>query len=154
MPLLCASHRRVPSECWPARVIQSGDDTVFGPAQAEQSEVHVRGDYIVLCLKRRKNRPQGSRLTRRCWCSTSPTTCPVHVLGAFLKCAVDALFTSLLDCPPCPPCAHLFRDRTGTRPFGEVNSAQGVCEWRFSLHLVAALIAPHKACDSCATCCT
>ena len=32
-------------------------------------------------LLRRKNRPQGSRLVRKCWCSQCPRTCPVHVLG-------------------------------------------------------------------------
>ena len=40
---------------------------------------------IVLVLKTRKNRPQGSELVRKCWCAASRTTCPVHVLGRFFQ---------------------------------------------------------------------
>ena len=42
------------------------------------------GDWLVLRLERRKNKPRGSRLVRGCWCKESSTTCPVHVLGAVL----------------------------------------------------------------------
>ena len=32
-----------------------------------------------------ENMPLGSRLVRHCWCSTTPTICPVHVLGHYLS---------------------------------------------------------------------
>ena len=47
--------------------------------------VHVLAGRIVLCLKTRKDRPEGSRLVRYCWCGQDPTTCPVHVLGFFFR---------------------------------------------------------------------
>ena len=39
---------------------------------------------LMLKLRRRKNRPQGSRLVRTCWCSECARTCPVHVLGPLI----------------------------------------------------------------------
>ena len=42
------------------------------------------GMFLVLSLKRRKNKPGGSRLVRGCWCRESKQTCPVHVLGPYL----------------------------------------------------------------------
>ena len=47
------------------------------------SSLQVHDASLVLVLKSRKNRPQGSRLTRTCWCSTCPEVCPVHRLGNF-----------------------------------------------------------------------
>jgi hypothetical protein len=52
---------RLPSEALPA-VAGKGD---------HQSSVFMEGDTIVLVLKRRKNKPGGSRLVRTCWCSES-----------------------------------------------------------------------------------
>ena len=52
---------RLPSEALPA-VAGKGD---------HQSSVFLEGDTIVLVLKRRKNKPGGSRLVRTCWCSES-----------------------------------------------------------------------------------
>ena len=74
---------RVPSECLPI--------TVAGSAAREkpprrQAEIWLSDKQIVLRLKRRKNKPHGSRLVRQCWCRQCPLTCPVHVLGSFLKC--------------------------------------------------------------------
>ena len=69
---------RVPSEALPARV---GDE---GPDPSWQSGLFVRGEELCLRLRRRKNRRQGSFLTRGCWCKRSPTTCPVHVVGRWL----------------------------------------------------------------------
>ena len=37
-----------------------------------------------MALKSRKNRPDGSRLVRGCWCRECKATCPVHVLGPLL----------------------------------------------------------------------
>ena len=43
------------------------------------------GDYLLVVLKSQKNRPDGSRLVRGCWCRECPRTCPVHVLGPLLS---------------------------------------------------------------------
>ena len=64
---------RVPSEAIPVTA-HSGD-----------CSLQSVGDTLVLSLNRRKNRPQGSRLVRGCWCKRSTSTCPVHVLGPLLK---------------------------------------------------------------------
>ena len=42
------------------------------------------GDVLVLKLQKRKNKREGSRLVRGCWCNESRTTCPVHVLSPLL----------------------------------------------------------------------
>ena len=52
---------RVPSEALPA-VGGKGD---------YQSALFLDGDSIILELKRRKNKPGGSRLVRTCWCKES-----------------------------------------------------------------------------------
>jgi len=69
---------RLPSEALPV-VAGRADDVP--DAQAVLFRV---GDTVVLLLKRRQNKPHGSRLVRRCWCRTSPSTCPVHMLGKML----------------------------------------------------------------------
>ena len=50
-----------------------------------------------LLLSRRKNKPEGSRLVRGCWCKESKTTCPLHVLGPWLEDCADGspLFPSI-----------------------------------------------------------
>ena len=73
---------RVPSERLPISI--GIGDIMYGQAQHRQAIVHVLEDEIVLCLKRRKNKPLGSRLCARCWCSQCKDTCPVHVLGPWL----------------------------------------------------------------------
>ena len=65
---------RLPSEALPV---------CAGPCDGPAT-LHREGDKIVLTLARRKNRPQGSRLVRGCWCKQSKATCPLHVLGPFL----------------------------------------------------------------------
>ena len=69
---------RVPSEALPAVRVTS-------PAAPPgvQSAVFVGESELTLLLARRKNRPRGSVLHRRCWCSKQPATCPVHSLGPF-----------------------------------------------------------------------
>ena len=64
---------RVPSEAIPVTA-HSGD-----------CSLQSVGDTLVLSLKWRKNRPQGSRLVRSCWCTRSASSCPVHVLGPLLE---------------------------------------------------------------------
>ena len=51
--------------------------------KSSTSELALVGDEVVLTLACRKNRQQGSRLIRKCWCNKWPDTCPVHVLWAF-----------------------------------------------------------------------
>ena len=70
---------RVPSEALPAvRVADAGDAPSF------QAALVLGESELTLLLRRRKNRPQGSRLSRRCWCSSCRATCPVHTLGPWV----------------------------------------------------------------------
>ena len=39
---------------------------------------------MIVVLKKRKNKPGGSRLVRTCWCKEDPSTCPLHQLGPWL----------------------------------------------------------------------
>ena len=63
---------RLPSEALPLTV---GKDT-------SRNEIFVEDEALVIVLARRKNKANGSRLSRCCWCSRSRTTCPVHVVVA------------------------------------------------------------------------
>ena len=63
---------RLPSEGLPL-VAHEGDNSLS-----------LEGDQLVIHLRRRKNRPAGSRLVRTCWCARSKPTCPIHVLGAYV----------------------------------------------------------------------
>ena len=61
-----------------------------GSGHDEQSVIQRVGDAVCLKLRRRKNRPSGSVLSRACWCQKSPETCPVHVLWPFFEsCGVN-----------------------------------------------------------------
>ena len=72
---------RMPSEALPMVV---GDGSGHELAQSVVWVDPVK-EEIVLLLQRRKNKQQGSRLVRTCWCKECPRTCPVHVLGPFIK---------------------------------------------------------------------
>ena len=67
---------RLPSEALP--LLAHGGDFSLASGDAHGSRV------LVLSLKRRKNRPRGSRLSRGCWCKKDKDTCPVHVLLPWL----------------------------------------------------------------------
>lgn len=70
---------RVPSEALPAvRVADASDAPSF------QAALVLGAEELTLLLRRRKNRAQGSRLSRRCWCASCRVTCPVHALGPWL----------------------------------------------------------------------
>jgi len=58
----------------------------------------------------RKNKPQGSRLVRRCWCQQSRATCPIHALGDYVKNGV-----------------------VGSSPFGSVTPAAALKTLRVAL---------------------
>jgi len=65
---------RMPSEALPmARGGEAGDEDV-------QSVLCLRKGILYLKLKRRKNRPRGSLLSRACTCAASERLCPIHVL--------------------------------------------------------------------------
>ena len=71
---------RVPSEALPLRI--GAPDEAFTPMERdEQSKLFVSDENIRLRLAKRKNKPNGSFMTRTCWCASSAATCPVHVLG-------------------------------------------------------------------------
>ena len=70
---------RVPSEALPAVRVADADE-----APSFQSALVLGDAELTLLLRRRKNRAQGSRLSRRCWCASCSTTCPVHALGPWV----------------------------------------------------------------------
>ena len=69
---------RVPSECLPLCCH-------FAPAGVEAPVFKLSDDEVVLHLPRRKNKLHATRIVRRCWCSKSQLTCPVHMLGAYMR---------------------------------------------------------------------
>ena len=75
---------RVPSELLPVVVGKEGAANA-ALAPGEHSCFSMCAQTLTLRLARRKNRPQGSCLTRSCWCDTRPELCPVHVLGAWVS---------------------------------------------------------------------
>ena len=76
---------RVQSECLPMERGSPSDATSLPPHR--HSGLYVDdGGALVLRLQRRKHRPQGSLLSRRCLCGTvGPNRCPPHRLGPFLS---------------------------------------------------------------------
>ena len=67
---------RTPSEALPATVGFDGCTT-------ECNSILFKGDdeSLVLVLRRRKNKPEGSRLIRKCSCHKSPASCAYHIIG-------------------------------------------------------------------------
>ena len=75
---------RVPSEGLPVVVGKEAENSL--PLKEGVRSRLVRGDsQATLRLKRRKNLPNGSAMTRRCWCASSSITCPVHCLKAITR---------------------------------------------------------------------
>ena len=60
---------RLPSEALP--VVAGGS----GRVPESMSVLRYEADQLVLTLQRRKNKPEGSRLIRKCSCRQSPATC-------------------------------------------------------------------------------
>ena len=69
---------RTPSEAMPAIKGVSGAET------GSNSILFKNDDQLVLVLHRRKNKPSGSRLVRKCTCQQSPDSCVYHLIGALL----------------------------------------------------------------------
>ena len=74
---------RLPSEALPCT------KTSCGIIRDAQSQIWCDGVEVHLQLKRRKNMDGGSQLSRKCWCVSSPATCPVHVLWPFFAALPD-----------------------------------------------------------------
>ena len=66
---------RLPSE---ALKLTAGQDS-------SPCHIFLDDDELVVVLARRKNRANGSRLTRRCWCQSAKSICPVHVVGPLIN---------------------------------------------------------------------
>ena len=77
---------RMPSEALPA---VSGGDGAAGAlsylASGSNSVVSIDGESLVLRLQKRKNKPQGSRLARKCTCAKAPGSCVYHLIGQLVK---------------------------------------------------------------------
>ena len=69
---------RVPSEALSATLGCNGETHGGVLPEGHHSCLSRVGDRIRLQLRRRKHRPHGSTLTRRCWCHVCKVTCPVH----------------------------------------------------------------------------
>ena len=69
---------RTPSEALPA--IAGTDGSELG----SNSVLFKNGDQLVLVLRRRKNKPAGSRLARRCTCNNAANACAFHLIGSLL----------------------------------------------------------------------
>ena len=82
---------RVPSEALSAIISKTG------PRVGHQAVLAREGEDLVLHLRRRKNKRDGSVLRRRCWCGESSITCPIHTLWRSVSDAPDgtALFHSI-----------------------------------------------------------
>ena len=89
---------RMPAEAWPA---VSGGDGAAGAqsylASGSNSVVSIDGESLVLCLQKRKSKPQGSRLARKRTCAKAPGSCVYHLIGQLMKDtpAGDRLFGGL-----------------------------------------------------------
>ena len=69
---------RTPSEALPAI---SG---INGRELGSNSVLFRSGDQLVLILHRRKNKPAGSRLARKCTCTNAAKSCVFHIIGSLM----------------------------------------------------------------------
>ena len=69
---------RTPSEALPA--VAGG----VVPGSQSNALLFMEENSLVLVLRRRKNKPEGSKLTRKCTCSKFPKSCVVHLLEPLL----------------------------------------------------------------------
>ena len=71
---------RTPSEALPAVAGFHGY-----PTQSNSMIFKEDGTSLVLVLRRRKNKPEGSRLVRTCSCQKHPATCTFHLIGKLVE---------------------------------------------------------------------
>ena len=72
---------RLPSEALP--IVWAGSEFPF--VKSEKAAIILANGRLGLQLAWRKNKQTSSTFWRSCWCSTSASTCPVHVLGNWLS---------------------------------------------------------------------
>ena len=72
---------RLPSEGIPIARDSIGSRLSIG----NSALISVTHDEIILKLRRRKNKEGGSVLRRGCWCDKCAHTCPLHVIGPFIR---------------------------------------------------------------------
>ena len=74
---------RVPCECLPMAFHERPQNESLCPVLFLDEEGGV--ECLELYLPRRKNRKEPIKMIRTCWCMRCPNTCPVHVVGEFLR---------------------------------------------------------------------
>ena len=72
---------RLPSEALPVTWGGCTEMTLFPSVKSTNGAVIVANERLGLKLGRRKNKDTPTIMWRSCWCKTSETTCPIHVLG-------------------------------------------------------------------------
>lgn len=79
---------RTPSEALPVIAGADGNET------GSNAVLFKDGQQLVLVLRRRKNKPGGSRLARQCTCHKSAISCVYHLIGPMVDAAPvgDRLF--------------------------------------------------------------
>ena len=73
---------RVGDECVPLRMALPCEP---GRTELEHSAVTVSDERVRIALRKRKNRPRGSALERRCACAKNALLCPRHVGGEWRR---------------------------------------------------------------------
>jgi hypothetical protein len=76
---------RIPSEALPLRTADVGVNPDEPLREGIHSAIMMKGDELVIRLRKRKNRPHGSVISRACWCKRCEHTCPVCVVGRWLQ---------------------------------------------------------------------
>ena len=72
---------RLPSEALPITWMGCTEMVLFPSIKSVHAAVILANGRLGLQLARRKNNDRSSILWRSCWCDSSASTCPVHVLG-------------------------------------------------------------------------
>ena len=75
---------RIPSEALPLRMADAGMVPERPLCEGAHSAIFEYQGSIIIKLRRRKNRKNGSVLSRGCWCSRCKLTCPRCVIGPWL----------------------------------------------------------------------
>ena len=80
-----------------AFLLRVPSEAVLATREGNLRGVSIEGDYIILTLAKRKNKLQGSRLVRGCWCAECRETCPYHNLKGWVesKAIGERLFPSV-----------------------------------------------------------
>lgn len=82
-----------------------------------KTALFMEGDEIVLVFRTRKNKLVESKLVRKCWCTVSPSTCPVHKVMQHCE---SMLYSRFCLWQLGRLCAQI---KTGTQPFRQITAA-------------------------------